>query len=460
MFSDIDSGFLEKYDKSGPRYTSYPPATSFHTDYKSQDYVEDLKESNIQKPESISLYMHIPFCPKRCSFCGCNTVIGKGKSFMEEYTDTMIQEIENVSAYIDLIRPVSQIHWGGGTPNALPKVLAEKIMNYVAKKFKISSRAEVAIECSPSYLTLDDIDFYKSIGFNRMSIGVQDFHDNVLDIINRDKPKSALNDLFSKLKEVGFTGNNLDLIYGLPGQSVDSYHDNLVKALTISPDRIVTFSYAHVPWVKAHQKDLEKFGLPIAEQKMKMLLDSFHTLTSNGYVPIGMDHFAKETDSLAMAVNNNMLHRNFQGYCTRETTGQVYAFGTSSISQLDNCYTQNNKNVNEYIKLIKDTGFAIERGYRLSDKEKLVRDIITKIMCSGEVDFNRIAIDYAMTGDSLISFLNPDFKNLENYERDGLITFSNNILNVKPKGFLVVRIIAMEFDPYLELGTNKFSRTV
>jgi oxygen-independent coproporphyrinogen-3 oxidase len=322
----MDNTIFLKYNKPGPRYTSYPPANFFNTNYTEDDYKKSLILSNQQEPQNISLYIHIPFCPKLCFFCGCNTAHMQKNTLIERYIKAIIKEIKSVSKYINKSRKITQIHWGGGTPNSISISLIAEIMDTIRSEFSIAINHEIAMECNPAYLEFEHIKQFSEIGFNRLSLGIQDFDNNILKNLNREPSKYPINDLAKYIKQIGFQGLNIDLIYGLPGQTIESFKRNIEKAIEISPERLVTFSYAHIPWIKPMQKKLEKIGLPTTEEKINMFFNAYNMLTKNGYTAIGMDHYAKPNDSLTIALKQKKLHRNFQGYCTKETTGQVYGF--------------------------------------------------------------------------------------------------------------------------------------
>ena len=457
----ITGDFLDKHNVSGPRYTSYPPANFFHTQFTTADYIEQLKASNNQQPENISLYFHIPFCPQRCHFCGCNTESGQKRSVVERYINTVKTEVLNVCNHLDLInRKVTQIHWGGGTPNAIDLNFIEDIMALVRDKFIIDKQAEIAIECSPAYLSYADIDHLAAMGFNRMSLGIQDFREDVLEVVNRKGSKLPVKDVVEYLRSKGFSGINLDFIYGLPMQTIESLKETISKAIEITPDRIVTFSYAHVPWVKEEQMKLEKIGLPGAKEKMQMLINNISQLQEAGYQAIGIDHFAHPDDKLAQAYRNKQLHRNFQGYCTRETTGQVYAFGASSISQMWGAYAQNFKNVVQYMDAIESTGFAVERGFKLSTEQQIVRSVINSIMCNGLLVFEDIATEFNLPVETIKNVVgyNPD--KLIDFEKDNLISITAEGISISDTGRMIARNIAMAFDPDLKQGDAIYSKTV
>jgi oxygen-independent coproporphyrinogen-3 oxidase len=456
----ITPQFLEKYNKTGPRYTSYPPATSFNNQFTSKEYVPAIINSNSDKPESISIYIHIPFCPQLCFFCGCNTSTFESAAKIRRYIDCVLKEIDTVAAHIDKTRKVSQIHWGGGTPNSINFDFIEEIINNIKHHFSLSDKCEIAIECSPAYLELEQIDRLAKIGFNRLSLGIQDFHPAVLKAINRKEPKHPIEEVFQRIRENKFNGVNIDLVYGLPFQTLETFKENIEKAIALSPDRIVTFSYAHVPWVNSLQKKMDEDKMATPEEKLNMLLLAYDMLTENGYEAIGMDHFAKPTDDLAIAKYNKNLHRNFQGYCTRETTGQVYAFGASAITQLWGIYAQNIKNLNLYMDAIELTGLATERGYGMTNDEIVIREVINEIMCNGYLDFDVIANRLQTTADDIKRITTYDEAKLKPFVEEGFVEFSENKIQITTDGMFVVRNIAMLFDPFLGNVNSKFSKTL
>ena len=457
---EISPQFLEKYNKPGPRYTSYPPATSFINNFTKDDFIKSLINSNIEKPENISIYIHIPFCPQRCFFCGCNTTSFESDDNVRKYIDCILKEIDTVSSYLDKSRTVTQIHWGGGTPNSISFDLINEVIEKIKSYFSLSSNCEIAIECNPAYLEMDHIDNLSKMGFNRISLGVQDFSEEVLNAINRKPSKHPIEQVIERIKLNKFKGFNIDLVYGLPLQTIESFKKNIEKAIKLSPDRIVTFSYAHVPWFNELQKKLEHYRMPIPEEKLSMLVMTLNMLTQNGYESIGMDHFAKPNDELSIAKNEKTLHRNFQGYCTRETTGQVYAFGASSITQLWSTYAQNAKSINEYISKIENEGLAIERGINVSFDETIIREVINEIMCNGYLDFSVMSKRLNISIDSIKKITAYEPIKLKIFEEDGLVEIFDDIIKISDDGMLVVRNIAMTFDPMLKIQDSQFSKTL
>ena len=457
----IPEKLIQKYNVPVPRYTSYPPANYFHENFGEKEYVTAIENSNSEWPKNISIYIHIPFCTKLCHFCGCNTHVSRDKDKMRTYVDAVKKEILRVKAMLDSTRKVSQVHWGGGTPNSLASNLIREIMDLIHANFSFIENPEIAIECHPALLDEKLVEELVKAGFNRFSLGVQDFKKEVLDNVNREAPAVPVSEIVKWIRSYDNTGVNLDFIYGLPFQDVKSFSETIEKAVEISPDRLVTFSYAHVPWIKKAQKILEKRGLPEADEKLKMFEAGYKILTENGYTAIGLDHFAKEDDELSVALKNRKLHRNFQGYCTRETTGQVYAFGSTGISQLESVYAQNGKDTNRYIENIENGRFNIEKGYQLNKQEKIIRHVITEIMCNEYVSFEETARFFSSTSEEIESALQFNKNNFSEFVSDGLLEIEgNNIFKVTSSGRFFIRNIAASFDPNLKSKNKRFSKAL
>jgi len=422
-------------------------------------FVKQIRESNTSG-DSISLYIHIPFCAKLCNFCGCHTSPMKKEQFIRRYINALKIEISNTADLLDCSRPVTQIHWGGGTPNSINFDYIAEVMKHISTLFTLAEYAEVAMECNPAHLSLDGITYLSEMGFNRLSLGIQDFDLEVLKSINRDPSKEPVKDLVDHMKSLQFKGINIDLVYGLPGQTVESFTRAVKETIAAAPHRIVTFSYAHVPWVKAAQKILEKKGLPDSDSKLAMFESAYELLTKSGYRSIGLDHYVLEDDELYQAQQRNELHRNFQGYCSVKTTGQVYGFGCSSISQLHGAYIQNRKSDLHYIEDIETAGFAFVRGYEVSPDQQIVRTVINAIMCDGHLDFAEMAHRFGITVEELTELLQFTPSKLTSFIEDDLLTFDGTILHVTERGFFVVRNIAMAFDPMLNENEQRYSQTI
>ena len=451
---------VKKYNQSGPRYTSYPPATFFNESYSNNDYLESIEKSNFDKPENVSVYVHVPFCPQICHFCGCTTETGFSRPFLERYIDAVLKEIDFVSKKIDSSRKLTQVHWGGGTPNAISYKYIEKITNSLKDNFDFSDNYEMAIECNPAHLEFRHIDLLNEFGFNRISIGIQDFRKDVLDAINRRPSKRPIEDIVKKIEDVGFSGTNIDLVYGLPLQTVKSFNETIERAIKLNTDRIVTFSYAHVPSVIPRQKALEDIGFPTSNEKAKMYEDSYDKLIESGYISIGMDHYSKPEDEFSIALKEKKLHRNFQGYCTRETTGQVYGFGASAISQLDCAYSQNFKNTMQYIRNIEKNNLSVFRGYSLSQNEKVIRHVINSIMCNYYVDFSEVAEYFDCPLYEIVNILEYDSSNFIDFIEDGLMDIDNDKITIHKSGRLFTRNISMKFDPLMSKKIGTYSKTI
>ena len=456
----IDNKLLNKYNKKGPRYTSYPPATHFSEKYDDKDFINSVIKSNNENPQNVSIYIHIPFCPQICHFCGCTTESGFTKPFLERYVDALIKEIEFVSKYINNDRKLTQIHWGGGTPNAISLKYIQRITEKILMCFNLNDEYEMAIECSPAHLDYRHIELLKSYGFNRISLGIQDFDGKVLDAINRRRPKRPISKMVEKIHSEGFRGTNIDLVYGLPLQTVKNFNKTIEKAIDLNTDRIVTFSYAHVPSILPRQKILETIGFPSAEEKAEMYNNAYKKFTEAGYVPIGMDHFCRPDDEFYLALNNNQLHRNFQGYCTTRTTGQVYGFGASSISQLFSAYSQNVKNAAQYIKMINEKNTAVLRGYNLERNEKIIRDVINSVMCNYYVDFSKIAKKFESNSDEIKKIVDFDNEKFKDFVDLNFMKIENDKIIIYDSARLYIRNIAMEFDPLLNKKIGTYSKTI
>ncbi len=452
---------IDKYNAPVPRYTSYPPANHFHQDFTAGDYLKAVRESNTQSPENISVYIHIPYCNKLCHYCGCNACPMPKHDEVAHYVASVKNELNIVLDSLDKSRKLSQIHYGGGTPNAIPLHYLHEINHLIFEKFETIDQPEIAIECNPAYIERADIDVLFDAGFNRFSFGVQDFDLKVLDNVNRDPSKMEIGELMAYVREKRpGTMINLDFIYGLSGQTVDSFLETIQKAIDLKPDRLVTFSYAHVPWVNKSQKILEKKGLPEQKEKLAMYYKSHELLKNSGYQPVGFDHYVLEHDELYKAYKNNELHRNFQGYCTRRTTGQVYAFGVSAISQLEKVYSQNTKDNKKYIEFLGRNELPVEKGYALSEEEIIIREVINKLLSNKFIDLEKTAEELKLSFEELNEILKIDLEAIKEFERDGILSFKANSVHVTDLGVLFIRNVAAALDPAYEIKENKYSRSL
>jgi len=456
----IKESLLQKYNVATPRYTSYPPANYFHKEFTAEKNKAALLVSNQSHPKNISFYLHIPFCGKLCHYCGCNTHISKDQVLIKSYVETLKNEILLYKNFLDPNRKISQIHWGGGTPNYLPIEEVEGIMAVFFEHFEFIPNPEIAMECHPAHLTFDYVDRLIKSGINRMSLGVQDFESDVMNAVNRDESIIPINELVQYIKSKGNISVNLDFVYGLPFQTPENFNSTIQKAVAANPDRLAIFSYAHVPWLKKAQNKLEKYDLPDAEQKIALFETAFKILTENGYVAIGLDHFAKPEDELSIALKTKSLHRNFQGYCTRDTTGQVYALGVSGISQLDNAYLQNTKDLKVYKKAIDAGELPVEKVYFVNNEERIVREVINELMCNNFLSFSKIALKYNIEIDELKTILTFEEETIKQFEKEGLLIFKNDTIQIKTEGQFFMRNIAASLDPKMKDNEKSFSKAL
>ncbi|HEY9746485.1 MAG TPA: oxygen-independent coproporphyrinogen III oxidase [Oculatellaceae cyanobacterium] len=462
LFDNAVSGLLQKYNTAGPRYTSYPTAPVWKEDYQHERHVATLAETNRDNPHPLSLYTHLPFCESRCLFCGCNVVITKQRDQAEKYLDYLFRELEMTAALMDAKRPIVQFHWGGGTPTYLSEVQMERLFRFQTALFQLTPDAEVGIEVDPRVTTASQLETLKALGFNRISLGVQDFNSTVQSAINRIQPLDMTAAITEKCRELGFSGLNFDLIYGLPHQSVESFEKTVREVIALSPDRLALYSYAHVPWLSPHQAQMDEKALPAADEKFDILRTALTLFTKAGYRYIGMDHFAKPDDELSLALDNGQLHRNFMGYTVQKghLPSDLYGFGVSAISGLQGHFAQNWRKLSQYYDAVDAGKLPVMRGYVLSEEDKLRQQVILAILCQGEICYavfeERFGIDFKT------HFQEP-LARLQELETDGLVSFSPEGFTVTPLGRLLSRNIAMPFDAYLQqLSPEKrvFSKTV
>lgn len=453
----VDLDLIRKYNVPGPRYTSYPPATHFTDEVDKNALMESIRKNN-ETQRDLSLYYHLPFCESLCWFCGCTTVITKDHSRSENYLNYIDREMDLMREHLNPDRKVVQVHLGGGTPTFLQPDELRRLGDHIRERFQFGERVEAGAEIDPRRITRDTIQALKDAGFNRASMGVQDHNPEVQKAIHRIQPYEMTRQAIDWLRECGFESLNVDLIYGLPYQTVDSFEKTLEDTLKLQPDRLAVFSYAHVPWIKPAQKILqERMELPSPEVKLELLKLTIEKLTSEGYVYIGMDHFAKEDDELTIAQRTKTLQRNFQGYSTRGGV-DIYAFGMSSISQSQDAYWQNLKELPDYCASVDEGKLPIQRGYILTEEDHLRRRTIMRLMCDLELDYANMS---ELLGLDFGSTYAPELESLTDLEEDGLIQKSTTGLTVTELGRLLIRNIAMRFDGYQnERKEGRFSRTI
>ncbi len=456
MRTIFDRELIKKYDRPGPRYTSYPPATEFTEEIGEEDYRRKLIESNSRRTP-LSLYFHIPFCESGCYYCGCNIIISHRKGIERPYLDRVYKEMDMVSKLLDKERKVEQLHWGGGTPNYLEPDEIREFMEEIKKRFDFSEDAEVSIEIDPRYATDEQLETIRDVGFNRVSMGLQDLDERVQRAINRIQPYELMERTMKKLRDLGFQSINIDLIYGLPYQTRDSFEKTVEKVIELDPDRLAVYSFAYVPWVKPIQKHIDPETLPSAEEKLSILEMVIERFQDAGYVYIGMDHFAKPEDELAVAQREGKLWRNFQGYTTRKGV-ELVGFGATSIGMLYDSYFQNYKTLREYNVSIDEGRLPTFRGYILTEDDFVRREVIMDIMCNLGVSFSKIE---DMFGIDFEEYFEKELEDLRELEEDGLIRVKDRKIEILPVGRLLIRNVAMVFDAHLRNKKElRFSRTI
>ena len=458
----FDADLIRRYDKSGPRYTSYPTAVQFTDAYGLDQYREDVAASNQDPiPRPLSLYVHIPFCSSPCFYCGCTKVITRNHEKAEAYLYRLHREIELQGDLYDRDREVEQLHFGGGTPTFLTSLEIERLVGKLGQHFKLSSDAgrEYSIELDPRTISRDTLRDLARIGFNRCSLGIQDFDPAVQEAVNRIQSVPDTLRLISEAREFGFGSVSVDLIYGLPNQTVEGFSKTLDTVLSARPDRFAVYAYAHLPQMFKAQRQLNADLLPTPEVRLALLGLTIEKLSAAGYVYIGMDHFALPTDELVIAQENGTLHRNFQGYSTRGYCDLI-GLGVSSIGKVGDSYAQNLKTLPEYYGALDRGVLAVHRGLRLTRDDVIRRDAIQQIMCYGILDFDATA---ARHGIDFRSYFATELRALEPMVADGLAEFAAPGLRVLPAGRLLLRHLGMAFDAHLaaaQAAQQRFSKAI
>lgn len=458
-FDEIVS-LIRRYDRPGPRYTSYPTAVEFSAAFDEPAYRAQLARA-AESDQPLSLYLHLPFCEERCSFCGCSVIITKKRDVAAHYLEYLHREIAMLAESLSGRRRVVQYHWGGGTPTYLSLDEIAALQATVVQHFDIQPGAEVAIEVDPRVTSFDQLALLARLGFNRLSFGVQDFAHDVQVAVNRVQSEIDTQALFDEGRRLGFQSINLDLIYGLPFQTRASFGRTVDAVVRMRPDRVAVYSYAHVPWIRGNQKKIDPKDLPPAEQKVELFVEAMERFLAAGYQQIGMDHFALPDDELARASAAGTLHRNFMGYTTRPAADMV-ACGVSGIGDVSGAFAQNVKKLSTYYQAIDGGRFPIERGYRLDADDHLRRDVIANLMCNFRVDVRateaRFGIDFA-------GYFARELEELRSGpEPDGFVALGQDRIDVTGAGRLFVRNVAMVFDRHLREKVKDekpvFSRTV
>lgn len=454
---------LERYDRPGPRYTSYPTALEFHDGVGDGAYRRHLAKADARASEPLSFYMHLPFCEARCSFCGCNVIITPHRNVAAEYLESLEREIDLLAEHLPHRRTINQMHWGGGTPTYYEPAQLSRVFDRISRHFTLSADAEIGVEIDPRVTTPQHLEALRAAGFNRLSMGVQDFAPEVQQAVNRIQSYELTAGLITQARALGFASVNVDLIYGLPFQSVETFRHTLDQVTTLRPDRVAVYSFAFVPWMKAHMNRLSQEALPEPRLKLELLSLTIDAFLTAGYQQIGMDHFALPTDDLARAVAARSLHRNFMGY-TVQTTSDMVALGVSAIGEVDGAFVQNTKKLPEYYAAIAEGRFPIERGYEMGDDDLIRRQVITALMCHSGVSKGEVERRFNIVFDDYFAAELSELSGEQSAATDGLVEISRDRLEVTPLGRLFVRNVCMVFDRYLRARMQGpkpvFSRTV
>lgn len=434
---------IEKYNITGPRYTSYPTALQFEENFTDADFKKAVNHLPRQHP--VSLYIHIPFCHSVCNYCACNKVITKNKQRADEYLQYLITEIERVGQ-LAADRPVKQMHWGGGTPTFLSDEQIIRLVDALDKNFNMQRvDHEYAIEVDPRAVGENTLETLSGLGFNRISVGIQDFDSKVQIAVNRIQSEELTRSVIDKARALGFNSVNVDLIYGLPHQSPESFKHTVATIVDIRPDRLSLFNYAHLPHRFKPQRRIVADDLPNAKDKLQILENSINSLTKAGYNYIGMDHFALPDDELSLAQKNGHLHRNFQGYTVRDENS-LLGLGVSSISYVSGCYSQNQRDLYDYYEAIDQGDLAVWRGCYSHEDDAVRRAVIMQLICQFELHFHNIEHQF---GIKFAEYFADELDAIRFLEYDGLVTIKENAILVTPIGRLLIRNICMVFDAYL-----------
>lgn len=457
----ITIDLLKKYDRPGPRYTSYPTAVEFAETFGPAEYAARLAEAD-RLAGALSLYAHLPFCEHRCTFCGCHVVITKDADVVTKYLGYLHREIDMLAAHLPNRRQVSQYHWGGGTPTHLTPAEMEALHRKVTDHFVLEPDAEVAVEVDPRHTSVEQLDLLRTLGFNRLSMGVQDFDPDVQAAVDRNQTEAETRTMYDLGRAKGFASINLDLIYGLPLQTKAKFGRTVDAVIQMRPDRVALYSYAHVPWIRAQQKWIEPKDLPSPEDKLQLFLDSRDRFLAAGYVEIGMDHFAVPGDELAEARSKRRLHRNFMGYTVKMGSDMV-AVGVSGIGDVRGAFAQNEKKLSRYYEVLDEGRFPVERGYVLDRDDRIRRETITRLMCNLWLDTTAIEREFGIVFAEYFAKELAELRAPNGPVAEGFVVIEPDHIEVAGLGRFFIRNVAMIFDRYLESrsgGKPVFSRTV
>lgn len=453
----FDLDLINRYDKSGPRYTSYPTALELHEGFGDVEYRQHVAKSNAAGGP-LSLYFHIPFCDTVCFYCACNKIITKNRAHSAPYLDNLCNEIAMQGDLFDHNRQVNQLHWGGGTPTFLNYEQMKRLMDATRQHFNLrdDDKGEYSIEVDPRETNDRTIAQLRELGFNRVSLGLQDFDPDVQKAVNRLQSKEQTFAVLEAARKEGFRSTNIDLIYGLPLQTEQTFATTLDQVLAYAPDRFSIFNYAHMPSRFKTQRQINEVDLPTPAVKLEILQMVGKKLTDAGYVYIGMDHFAKPDDELAVAQREGKLYRNFQGYSTHSDCDLV-GLGVTSIGRVGDAYIQNYKELDEYDNAIAQGKLPVFRGVELDEDDKLRRAVITQLICHFDLTFSHIEQEFGIV---FADYFAPELANIKLMENDGLLSMTATGIQVESAGRLLIRNICMVFDKYLAQKQQQFSRVI
>ena len=454
----FNNDLIKKYDKSGPRYTSYPTAIQFTEKFSEQDYYQQVKLSN-ERNTPLSLYFHIPFCDTICYYCGCNKIVTKNRNHAQPYLDAVYKELALQGSLFKATRIVKQLHWGGGTPTFISHEQMMALMQQTRRHFTLldDDSGEYSIELDPREVDAGSISLLRKLGFNRISLGVQDFNPKVQQAVNRIQSYKETRDVIIAARKDEFHSISLDLIYGLPFQTVESFSETVDKVLDLEPDRLSVFNYAHMPEMFKTQRQINAVDLPSAEAKLSILQHVTNKLIDAGYEYIGMDHFAKPTDELAIAQKERKLYRNFQGYSTNSDCDLV-ALGITSIGKVADSYSQNIKTIKEYTEVVNSDHLPVFRGIALSEDDILRREVINQLICHFELNFKEIENAFSI---KFSDYFSDELEQIKDMQADSLLELTKDKISVLPEGKLLIRNICMVFDIYLKKNKEqRFSKTI
>ncbi len=452
---DLDK-LIEKYSGPGPRYTSYPTAPQWTEPFEVKSYASQLSGGLVKKVEPLAIYVHLPFCEALCYYCGCNIQVISEMSRSLPYVEKIIEEMSKVSGLLGGEQRVNLVSWGGGTPTFLSLAEIEKLHKATAKLFSLERDAELSIEIDPRVTSIEQLELLREMGFNRVSLGVQDFNEQVQKAVNRVQSIKQTEEMLHYCRRLGFKGVNFDLIYGLPLQSLESFKNTVSEVVRIRPDRIALYNYAHLPSLRKHQTILDRYSKPEPRERLAIYRAAYEALTKAGYIAIGMDHFALPADELSLALQGGYLKRNFQGY-TVKRGNNLLGFGASAIGEVEGAYFQNKREPKEYEESVSQEGLATFRGCFLTDEDRSRKWLIESILCRFKIDFGQYSI---LFGKDFRGDFSNQWPSLETFQQEGIVSITGDSMGLTSLGRLFARNVAMTFDGYLDRGNATYSQTV